>query len=198
MQHIFTIVAGILLFVGYVPYVLGMVRGSSHPTKASWIIWASLDGITVAGMLAKHALNGQITGALAGSGIVALFAFRYGVPGWSRLDLFCLLGGMVGLFLWWLTTDATFAIVLSMTVTFLGSIPTFVSAYKNPHYENRTAWTFFFVSCLFALPAIPAWTLADALQPINFTITETIMMYLLYVQPSLFGRRMLRSPMSRR
>lgn len=50
VQQILTIVAGILLFTGYIPYVSGMLRGTSHPTKASWIIWASLDGITVAGM----------------------------------------------------------------------------------------------------------------------------------------------------
>ncbi|MDP3793561.1 MAG: hypothetical protein Q8R07_02295, partial [Candidatus Uhrbacteria bacterium] len=75
----------------------------------------------------------------------------------------------------------------SLSVVCLGSMPTFVSAWRDPSKEDRTAWAIFWLSCVVAIIAIPRWTLMDAAQPIIFTVIESIMMYLLWIKPR-FGR----------
>lgn len=181
IKEIFTIIAGMTFVLGFVPYIRAILRKETKPAKASWIIWATLDTITIAGMYAENSINGQIVGAVSGAWIVVILALKYGVPGWTRLDKFCLAGAVLGIILWKTFSSPVLGIVTSLSVVFLGSIPTFVSAWKDPSREDKLAWTIFWISCVFAVLAIPAFTWADASQPIVFFTIESIMMYILYI-----------------
>lgn len=181
-REILSGVAGFLFVLGYIPYIRAILRGETKPAKASWIIWGSLDTITLAGMIAKDAVNGQMIGAVIGVWIVIVLNMKYGVPGWTTLDKFCLAGAVLGIVLWQIFSDPVLGIVTSQIVVFIGSVPTFVSAWYDPGRENRTAWTLFWFSCVCAVIAIPALTWADATQPITFFAVESIMMYILYVR----------------
>lgn len=191
MKAIFSVVAGVLFFVGFVPYILYIRRKDTKakPSKATWIIWASLDTITLAGMYAKDAVNGQSLGAVIGGWVVVAFALKYGTPGWTRLEKFCLGGAVLGIVLWQVSSNPLLGIITSLSVVFLGSIPTFVSAWKDPSSENKSAWTIFWISCVCAIMAIPQWTLADAGQPITFAVIESIMMYILYIRAHFLKKR---------
>lgn len=183
MQEIFSIFAGFFQIAGFFPYVLAVLRKETKPIKATWIIWASLDTITFAGMYAKDTVNGQILGAVIGVWVVVAFAFKYGVPGWTKLDKYCLGSAIFGVILWFVFKNPIFGIMTSLAVVFLGSIPTFVSAWKDPGREDKLAWTIFWIACVCAIVAIPHWTLADAAQPMTFFAIETIMMYILFIRP---------------
>jgi len=182
-QSVLSVVAGLLFLAGFFPYILAILRGQTKPAKASWIIWASLDTITLLGMYAKDAVNGQIVGAVLGVWIVVALAIKYGKPGWTKLDRLCLVGAVIGIVLWQAFSNPVLAILTSQSVVFLGSIPTFVSAWHDPSKEDRIAWTIYWLSCVAAVIAIPSWTLQDTAQPITFFTIETIMMYLLYLKP---------------
>lgn len=183
IREILSVAAGMLFFFAYIPYIRGILAGVTKPAKASWIIWASLDTITIAGMYVQGAINGQMIGAVAGSWIVVAFALKYGTPGWTKLDKFCLIGAIAGIVLWKLFSNPTLGILTSLSVVFLGSIPTFVSAWNDPNKEDKLAWTIFWASCICAILAIPKFTFDDAAQPVTFFLIETIMMYILYVRP---------------
>lgn len=175
-----SVIAGVLFFVAFIPYIRAILRKETKPAKASWLIWATLDTITLLGMHNKDTLNGQIIGAVLGAWVVALLALKYGTPGWTKLDKFCLAGAILGIVLWQVFDDALFGIMISSIVVFLASFPTFISAWKDPSREDKLAWTIFWISCVCATIAIPQWTLADATQPITFLAIESIMMYILY------------------
>lgn len=183
VQNVLSVIAGVLFIVGFIPYIRAILVGTTKPAKASWIIWASLDTITIAGMCVQNSLNGQIFGAVAGAWIVVALALKYGSSGWNWLDKFCLMGAVLGIILWKAFDSPTFGIITSNSVVFLGSIPTFVSAWKDPNKEDKLGWTIFWVSCICAVAAIPKFTFDDAVQPIIFCLIETIMMYLLYIKP---------------
>lgn len=181
IQTIVSTAAGIVFLLGFAPYIIAIVRGETKPSKASWVIWASLDTITIVGMYFKDTLNGQIFGAVIGAWAVVALALIYGKPGWTKLDMQCFGGAVFGIALWLTFDEPTIGIVVSNIVVFIGAIPTFKSAWKNPEQEDRLAWTIFWISCVLAVIAIPHWTLADATQPVVFFSIESIMMYLLFV-----------------
>ena len=149
--------------------------------KATWIIWASLDTLTLTGMFLKHTVNGQIIGAVTGAWIVAALALKYGESGWTKTDKLCLKIGVVSLIA--MVLFPVVGILTSLTAVFVGSFPTFQSAWKDPSQEDKLAWTIFWTSCLCSVAAIPQWTWGDAAQPLTFFLIETIMVYILYIKP---------------
>lgn len=64
IQYVLTVIAGILFLEAFIPYILTIMRGETQPAKGSWLVWASLDSITITGMFFKHTVNGQIIGAV--------------------------------------------------------------------------------------------------------------------------------------
>lgn len=175
-----SVLSGLVFATGFMPYILAILKKKTKPAKVSWIIWASLDTITLAGMSAENTANSQILVAASGGWIIAALAMKYGLSGWSKFDKFCLAGTALSVILWQIFNSPLLGIITSLGVTFLGAVPTFISTWEDPSRENKLAWTIFWVGCIGMVIAIPHWTLADAAQPIAFFIIETAMMYLLY------------------
>lgn len=186
MKDDLSILAGLLFFAGLARYGWAVWRDrknpkASKPIKVSWLIWISVDCISLAGMWARDALNGQIVGTVIGGIVVLILALFFGKPGWTKLDKFVLAGAVLGLLLWGAFDSPELGILMSGFLVLIGSIPTIRSAIENPSHEDRIAWTLYFVSCIFALLAVPRWdTLADTIQPVTFTIIETVMVIILY------------------
>jgi hypothetical protein len=134
-------------------------------------------------MYSESTLNGQIIGAVIGAWTIAFLAFKYGTAGWTTLDKFCLGGALLGIGLWIALDSPLTGIIVSSIIVFIAAIPTFKAAWSNPAQEDKTAWTIYWVSCVIAVVAIPAWTLADATQPVTFFIIESVMMYIVYMRP---------------
>lgn len=182
MNSALTALSGLVFFSAFLPYIIAICKkdNPAKPSKATWLIWISLDVLTLVGMIATKTVNGQIIGAIVGAGVVLILAFFKGESGWTWLEKSCLTGAIIGITLWVIFQNPLLAILASQITLFLGSIPTFVSAWKDPSRENKLAWTLWWSSCLLAIIAIPQWTLANSAQPINFLIIESIMMYILF------------------
>jgi hypothetical protein len=173
-----SVISGILFLGAFIPYIKAILAGAK-PRKASWMIWGALDVITLAGMLASGTFNFQIAGAVVGATTVVVLSFKYGEPGWTMTDKLALTGAALGLVLWAVTRNPRVGLFVSLAVTLLGSIPTFENGWKTPEHEDLLAWSLYTISCFFALAAVPKWDLANAGQPITFTVIEVTMMVIL-------------------
>lgn len=183
VKDVFSICGGIFAVAGFIPYIRAIILKETKPAKATWVIWVTLDTITFFGMYAKHALNGQMIGIEIGVWVVVVLAIKYGERGWTILDKSCLVGALVGIILWLAFDSPVLGIMMSLSIIFLGSIPTFASAWKDPSRENKLGWVIYWFSCVFTLAALPGWTLEDAAQPIIFFLIDTVMIYILFVRP---------------
>lgn len=182
-MQILSILSGIVFIVGYLPYILAILRGETKPAKATWIIWEVLNVIVFAGMYSKGALNGQIATVTIGTLVIALLSLKYGEPGWTFLDKLCLGVAGLAIVLWQTFESPTIAIVTCLVASLVGSIPTFENAWRRPWTENKLAWTLYWISCVMAVIAAPSWSLIDAAQPLTFFTIETIVMYLIFIKP---------------
>ena len=184
MREILSILAGILVVIGDIPYIVSILRKEkpNKPSKASWIIWAILDTIAFAGMVAEDSVNGQIIGTVLGVWVVMALALIYGKPGFTKLEKFCLIGAVFGLILWKIIGPVA-GVVTSLILIFIGSLPTFDKARKNPGGEDGLSWIIWWLSSLVQLIALQKWDLAHAAQPVVFITSSTIMLCLIYIIP---------------
>ncbi len=173
MKPVFSIISGILVIAGFLPYIIAILRGETKPKKATWLIWATLDSITMSSEIAQHSINGQIIGSTIGAWVVFFLAIRRGESMWSKLDKSCLFGAGTGIILWCLFRQPNLALGTSLLVIFIGAIPTFISVWDHPEHENAWGWRIFWLGCIFALLGIPRWTFVEAAQPIVFAVIET-------------------------
>lgn len=183
IRYIFSVLAGVLAAIAYFPYIYAILKKGAKPCQATWFTWAILDIVIVAGMIAKRALNGQMAMMTAGALVVAILSVKYGKRGWNWIDVSCLAGAAAGIFFWWLSGDPVVGLLIVLGVNCLGSFPTFVSIWEDPKRESCLAWLTAWLSSLLATAAIPAWTIADAAQPIIFAAIGTVMVCLLYLRP---------------
>ena len=179
--RILSALAGLFIIIGYIPYIISIIKGKTVPAKASWLIWASLDTILLYGMFLRDVVNSQILGTVFMIWVVVVLSFRYGKSGWTHIDKFSLIATIAGIILIWV--NPSWSIVLLAIVSFIGAFPTFYSAWKTPSREDKLTWTLYWISCVLTVLAIPKWTVSSGAQPTSFFIVQTTMMYLL------FGRR---------
>ncbi len=189
MRNVLAVVAGILYFSGFIPYVVGIVKGGKRPVRSTWFIWALLDSITFFSMLAQHAVNLQIAAAVVGCWTVFLLTLKFGKPGFDRLDAACLAGAVIGIGCWIASGDPRLGMTLSLAVTFIGSIPTFASAWKDPRDENLVAWIIITASCVLTAASVPSWTYVDAAQPIVFLTIGVVVTSILLGRQQRFSPR---------
>ncbi|MFH0885184.1 MAG: hypothetical protein V1861_05740 [Candidatus Micrarchaeota archaeon] len=182
-QPILGIIAGIIGFLGFVPYILDTLNHKTKPNKATWIIWAFLGIIIAASYYSAGArASAWLPAAYAvGIIIIAALSLRYGENGWTVLDKVCLLGAGAGLGLWAITNDPVFALYLTTIVDAIGALPTIMKAYERPESESRAAWVLFLTADILNLLAISEWTLAMALYPVYVSMLGMVMNALLII-----------------
>lgn len=181
------LISGVIFFVAFLPYIWAIVNGQTAPSPISWAIWASVDTLVFVAMKRERAPIGQITGAVVGAWIIAALAVVYGQPTMGSIEWVSIVGATMGIVLWQKTGNAVTAIVCSQLAIFIGAFPTFANGYANPSQEDPLAWSLWFVSCVFALFAVRRWNLAEALQPVTFTVIEGVMVFLVVIRPHLLS-----------
>lgn len=187
IRQLFSFFAGFFIMVGYVPYIISILKKKTVPAKASWLIWASLDTVLLYGMFLRHVVNMQILGTVLVIWIVVVLAFKYGKSGWTMLDKICLCATGIGILL--IMVNPTWSIFLLAVTSFIGAFPTFRNAWIDPNKEDKLTWTLYWTSCVLTVIAVPVWSVSSGAQPITFFIQETIVMYLLFIQPRLSSFR---------
>lgn len=183
MKKKFSLLSGILFFAAFLPYVWAIVHRQTVPSPVSWAIWAAVDTLALVAMKKANALNGQIMGAVAGAWVITTLALIFGEPTMGSIEWVSIVGAVAGIVLWQMTGKPKLAIICSQAAVFVGAVPTFASAYANPGLENPVAWSIWLTSCICMLIAVPKWDLANALQPITFTVIEAVMVILVVFRP---------------
>ena len=150
--------------------------------KATWLVWASLDTVTLAGMYAEGTVNGQIMSAAFGAWIVFFISLKHGVPGWTRLDVFCLCSCVLGISFWKIFDNPLAGIIISSVANSIGCIPTCVSVWEDSRRENKAGWVIGTMSSFFAMASIQEWTPAYYVQPISFLMMQIVVLYLLFLR----------------
>ena len=169
MQETLGYISGILVIISSIPYIRDIFLNKTTPERATWFIWSVLLAIAFFAQLSKGGTwSLLLTGAdFATVLFIFILSIKRGVGGTTKLDIFSLVGAGVSLIIWYLTSDALYALLLIIIIDFLGGLPTLVKAYKDPYSETTIAYMICAFGALvgvfavgelnFALLIFPAW-----------------------------------------
>ena len=168
LRSIVGVLAGIIALLGFVPYALSVLRGTTQPSIASWIIWAALGTVTSASYFYSASISSWwVTGSYAiGPCVILFLSLRVGKFTWDKLDSVYMLFALLGLVWWWISGVATTAQAVSVCIDLLGAVPTLRKCWSNPDSEDPVAWWVFFAAGVVNLFAVERWSFASGLYPV--------------------------------
>jgi hypothetical protein len=174
MQAFFGVVAGILQLAATAPYLRDILRGSTKPQRATWLIWTTLSLVVFASQWASGATWSLALTAGQAVSCAAVFALamRRGVGGVSPLELALLGLAALGVVGWLLAGDpivATCSVVAADLIAVGLMLP---KTYRQPGSETLATYAIGIVSTVFALLAVNSTAPSLLIYPLYILVAD--------------------------
>lgn len=150
------LLAGVIGIVGYIPYIKDILKGTTKPHRASWVIWlleyAALFAAQV-GAGAKESLwliGLQLIGVL----VICSLSFRYGAGNFdtqSKIIMVCVCATLI---LWYVSRSTDLTILLLIAVEAVGVALTARKVYQQPGSETLVMWVLICVAGVLGIGAV--------------------------------------------
>ncbi len=182
MKEIILPLSIIINMVSYSSYIIAIFRGKAKPHRTTRFVLLTLSALATLSLLAQHnSVAVWLAGAnLTFSSVLFLLSFKYGMGGWSKMDILCLVIAVVGIIIWQVTGSSTLALYAAILADFTGMVPTIIKSYYHPKTE---VWYFFFLAGIGAalnLLATRVWTFQEYAFPLYITLINTGMVTLFF------------------
>ncbi|MDB5169817.1 MAG: hypothetical protein JWN82_213 [Candidatus Saccharibacteria bacterium] len=192
MQTFWLILATVVTVGSVIPYARDILKGSSRPNIVSWITWTLLTGIaTAAAINAGEYTTAIFTGsAVLETAIIVVLGLRYGYVKYTRFDVVCQVSAIVGIVLWQLFDSPTAGVLASVTIDFIGALPTIRHSWKMPSEETWSTYALAGLGGIFAIFALTSYnwvslTYAVYIVIINMLLSA-IIIYKMRSSPQIF------------
>lgn len=176
MLQIFGYISALLSIAMIFPYIRDIFRLETKPERGSWFIWTVLGFIAFFSQLAKGATDSLwlTVGQTASVLIIFLLSLKYGYGGLGKRDIRALVGAGVGLILWYLTREASFALIFVILVDSIGTLLTLLKAYKDPGSETLSTWIMSGTSGIFGMLAVGSLNPILLVYPIYIVLANYV------------------------
>jgi hypothetical protein len=176
------VVAGCISLLAFFPYVISIFKGLTKPNRVTWWIWSWVSillFISYKESGANDSLWIPIVYAVTPF-LTAMLSIKYGVGGWSKFDLICLIGSIVISLLWFFSGSAITALYLFLIIDFFGTLPTIRKTYHFPEQENRLGWAIMVVANFINFFAIERLTFSLLVYPLYMFLSGSIILGLTF------------------
>jgi hypothetical protein len=172
MQAFFGYLTGVILVVGFIPYLIDILDHKTKPERASWLIWSVLGAVAFTSQTASGAnwsliLPGIDTLIVLG---IFLLSVRYGTGGLSQRDIIALTLASIGLAIWYFTKQPFLALLVTIGIDAAGAYLTVIKTYAEPETETLFAWIMAVLAGLTGALAVGAWNPSLLIYPLYIMV----------------------------
>lgn len=181
------VLSGVLILCSIIPYVRGVLYGTTRPNAVTWFLWLFIQTIAIAAQLSEGASWSVVVVIVDGLTIFVVFVLSvigYGYRAYSRFDILCGVFGVFAIILWQTTGDAIVALAFSIVADICAALPTISKAYRDPWSEHAIAWGITMLAALVGLAANERFDLANVLFPAYLAAVNGLIFFLAF-----FGQR---------
>lgn len=161
-------IAIVLTFTAFIPYIRDIFNGNVKPHIFSWIIWGVTTLLIFLAQIESHGgVGAWPIGVSASITIfIAYLAFlkRTDVT-ITRTDWWFFIAALLSLPIWYFTADPLWAVVLLTTIDAIGFGPTVRKAYSFPYSESLLFFTLFMLRNVLVMLALEHYSVTTLLFP---------------------------------
>lgn len=163
-----------------------ILRGTTKPNLISWITWSLLTGVaTAAAISANENIAALFTGsATVETTLIVILGLRKGYVKYTRFDIWCQAGAIVGIVLWQLFDSPAIGVIAAVAIDFIGALPTFRHAWLNPEEETWTAYALAALGGAFAIGALSDYNWVTLPYAVYILIVNILLSYIIITQRS--------------
>lgn len=169
-----SIISVILVFVGYVPYILDILKRKTTPHAFTFLVWSIASSITWALQVQGGAgVGAWITFAVSAICIfIFLLSLKYGEKSITFFDILFLILALVSLFLWLVVKQPILSVVLIVLTDVLGFGPTVRKSWNKPESETLFTWWVAAFRHTLGIFALEKFNLLTLLYPVVWTLAN--------------------------
>lgn len=176
MKTAFIIVSSLLTILSVFPYLADILKRKTKPRVVSWFTWATLSGIASAASFS----DGQYAAAILSfcafieCMAIVILGLKYGEKEFTVFDISCQIGAIVGLVLWFVFNSPAVAVLASITIDFIGALPTLKHAWQKPHEETWITFMLAGVGATFTVFAASSVRVTALAGPIYIVLINVV------------------------
>ncbi len=176
IKNIIGLLAVILTFVGYTPYVRDIFKGKTKPHAFSWFIWSILTGIIYALQVSSGAGPGSwVTLSLV---VIMFFIFILSLTRGSKdikkVDFVFLGLALLALPLWLWVQQPVLSIILLSATDMLGFLPTVRKSWRDPYSETLSFYIITTFRHALSIFALVEYNIVTMLFPTTWVIANAL------------------------
>lgn len=190
IKTIISLIAILLTFVGYIPYIRDTISGKTKPHIYTWFIWGLVTIIAFGLQVSAGAGVGSwVTFAVAA---VCVFIFvlglRNGNKDITKSDTFFFILSLVSLFVWLILKQPIISVILVSTTDMLGFIPTIRKSWNKPYSETLFSYELNAFRHGLSLFALQNYNIVTWLYPVSWVFANAIFSAVLIVRRKKIGK----------
>jgi len=184
MKQYFIIISSLLALISPLVYSQAILKAKAKPHRTTRLVLLLITSLTTASLLAQKDQVAVYLAAVSAfqSIIIFILSLKWGMGGWAKTDIICLIIAILGILLWKTTNNPTLALYSAIAADFTGMAPAIIKTYKFPETE---VWTFFFLDTIaagFSILALKSFSLQESSYPIYIMLINFTMV-LLIIRP---------------
>jgi len=171
---IFWIIAIVLTFISYIPYIRDIFLRKTKPHIYTWIIWWALS--TIISIIQNN--NGGGIGSYVTltvwiiSIFIALLSLKYGTKDLKKIDTIFLVLTILGIGVWLGIENPIFSIILLCGIDLAWFFPTIRKSISAPHDESLSFYVINFIRYIFSVFSLMIINFVTILFPLIWVIVN--------------------------
>lgn len=183
-KTIISIIAVLLTFIGYIPYIRDTFQGKTKPHVYTWFIWGFVTAIAYALQVSAGAGVGSwVTLAV----VIMMFSIFIlgmfnGKKDITRSDTFFFILSFVALLLWLVAKQPILSIIFVSMTDILGFIPTIRKSWNKPYSETLFSYEMNTFRHGLSVLALQSYSIVTWLYPVTWTIANGLFSLMLIIR----------------
>ncbi|OGG01804.1 hypothetical protein A2Z33_00890 [Candidatus Gottesmanbacteria bacterium RBG_16_52_11] len=190
MRELFIIVSSLLALISPLVYSGAILKGQARPHRTTRFVLLLITTLTTASLFAAGDRVAIWLAAVSTLQSVVIFtlSLKYGMGGWARSDLVCLITAVIGIIMWQTTRNPVYGLYFAIAADFTGMIPALIKTYRFPYTEIYQFYLLDVFAAGFNMLALTDFSFSAFSYPLYIMLINLVMVFLV-IRPANTGKQ---------